>query len=207
MMKALVYTVPMHLAVQDLPIPEIGPTDIPYPLVPGHEFAGEVAAVGSAVTRFQVGDRVTAEPNLACNNCYYCHRNQQNFCENWGAIGITRAGGLAEYVTVPEANLFRIPHALTFAEAAMAEPLACVAYGLARVRPELGSSVLIYGAGTIGLLHLQTVRHGGAGEIAIVDIQPDRLDRARELGANHLVKAGISTDEDLRRISPAVLTS
>ncbi len=110
-----------------------------YPLIPGHEFSGTVVAIGDNVTRFHVGDRVTADPNIPCNRCLACQRNEPNQCENLAAIGVTRNGGFAEYVVAPEGNVFSIGD-LSFPQAALIEPLACVVWGLKRVQAQAGDS-------------------------------------------------------------------
>lgn len=99
-----------------------GEYEATYPLIPGHEFSGTVAAVGERVTRFHVGDRVTADPNIPCHRCPACQRNEPNQCENLAAIGVTRNGGFAQYVAAPEGNVFAIG-GLPFAQAALIEPL------------------------------------------------------------------------------------
>ncbi len=104
-----------------------------YPITPGHEFSGVVAAVGEGVQRYAVGDRVTADPNIPCNRCPACQRNMPNQCEALAAVGVTRDGAFAEYVVVPEGNVFPIG-SLSFSAAATVEPLACVVWGLKRVR-------------------------------------------------------------------------
>ena len=75
-----------------------------YPIVPGHEFAGDILAIGNDVTRFKQGDRVAVEPNISCGNCHFCLENKENFCKNWSATGVTQQGGMAQYVCVPENN-------------------------------------------------------------------------------------------------------
>lgn len=203
-MEAAVITAPHKAAVQQWSAPEAGPgevlikvqsaglcgTDLQvysgeymtrYPIVPGHEFAGTVVQLGPGVTRLAVGDRVAADPNVACNRCYFCQRNEQNHCEHWQGIGITRDGAFAPYVSAPVANVFDIGD-LAFDVAAMVEPLACVVYGLERARVNLGAEVLIVGAGPIGLLHLQTVRMDGAASIVVTDVKRDRLKLVEELG-------------------------
>jgi threonine dehydrogenase-like Zn-dependent dehydrogenase len=129
-MKAARITAPYKTELIDLPTPQIGPDDLlirvkaagicgtdihilrgehpfaRFPLVPGHEFSGEVTAVGTRVTRFQPGDRVTADPNIPCNRCESCQRNEPNQCTDLRAVGVTRDGAFAEYVAVPEAVTF-----------------------------------------------------------------------------------------------------
>ncbi len=100
-----------------------------YPLIPGHEFSGTVVAVGENVRRYKIGDRVTADPNIPCQRCPACQRNEPNQCENLAAIGVTRNGGFAQYVIAPEGNVFSIGD-LSFAQAALIEPLACVRVGV-----------------------------------------------------------------------------
>jgi D-arabinitol dehydrogenase (NADP+) len=116
------------------------------PVIPGHEFSGIVEAAGSAATRFQPGDRVAVEPNIACDNCPACLNNRQNFCENWSAVGVTRPGGMSQYTTAPEKVTFAIGN-LSFEQAAFMEPLSCVLHGLERLGPELADKIAILGAG------------------------------------------------------------
>jgi len=157
-----------------------------YPLVPGHEFSGEVVAVGEGVSRFRVGDRVAVEPNIACGNCEACLNNRQNFCENWQAIGVTLPGGMAEYVVAPEPAVFDIG-SLSFAEGAFMEPLSCVIHGVERAGIRLGDRVAILGAGPIGLLMVQVVRLRGAATITVLERQAARRELAVRLGAMHAV--------------------
>ena len=100
-----------------------------YPLTPGHEFSGVVAAVGDRVRDFEVGDRVTADPNLPCYACVFCQRRGFNQCLNLDVVGVTRAGAFAQYVRVPQSAVYSIGD-LSFADAALLEPLACVVWGL-----------------------------------------------------------------------------
>src|SRR5258706_15571726 len=112
-----------------------------YPLIPGHEFSGIVVACGERVTRFKVGDRVTADPNIPCNRCPACQRNEPNQCENLAAIGVTRNGAFARYVTAPEGNGFAI-NDLSFAAAQLGEPPALGGGGFKRVQGEPGARAL-----------------------------------------------------------------
>ena len=197
---------PNQIDLEDLPIPRPGPgeatvqvmasgicgTDIhifrgeylgQYPVIPGHEFAGVVTAVSPQVTRFRVGDRVAIEPNIACNNCVNCLNNRQNFCLNWQAVGVTRPGGMAQYVTVPENAMFDIG-SLPFEKGAFMEPLSCVLHGIDRTGIRLADRVAIWGAGPIGILMIQAVRLQGAAQIVSVDSNLSRAEFARQMGAD-----------------------
>jgi D-arabinitol dehydrogenase (NADP+) len=154
-----------------------------YPVIPGHEFAGVVDAVGSAVTRFKAGDHVAIEPNIACDNCENCLNNRQNFCLNWQAVGVTRLGGMAQWTTAPEKVVFDIGD-LEFSAGAFVEPLSCVLHGLARLDPGMADKVAILGAGPIGILLLQGVRLRGASQVDVVDKNTARLQFASEMGAD-----------------------
>lgn len=179
-----------------------GEYEAEYPLIPGHEFSGVIAGIGDNVTRYQVGDRVTADPNIPCNRCPACQRNEPNQCHNLAAVGVTRDGAFAEFVTVPEGNVFSIGD-MSFASAALVEPLACVAWGLERLDVPPGASVLIFGAGPMGCLLAQSLRYGGASTLAIVDVVPSRLALAAELGATHIVVADDDQTNHLNAIAPA----
>ena len=155
-----------------------------YPLIQGHEFSGVITAVGAGVQDWSVGQRVTADPNIFCHHCYYCKRSQENMCENAEAIGVTRNGAFAEYVLVPEAQLYELPDSVSFADGALVEPLACVLYGVQRLNMEYGGSAVIFGAGPMGLLLLKALRIGGTSRIAVVDLDAARLKLAEGMGAN-----------------------
>ncbi len=154
-----------------------------YPVIPGHEFSGVVEGVGSGVRRFKPGDRVAVEPNIACDNCVNCLNNRQNFCLNWQAVGVSRQGGMAQWVTAPEKAVFDIGD-LSFEAGAFMEPLSCVLHGLVRLAPDLASRVAILGAGPIGTLLLQGIRQQGAHSITVVDKNPFRAQFAAGFGAD-----------------------
>ncbi|GAB4536721.1 MAG: zinc-dependent alcohol dehydrogenase family protein [Anaerolineae bacterium] len=173
-----------------------------FPVIPGHEFAGVVAEVGKEVTDFKRGDRVTVDPNLYCGHCYFCRNEQANHCLNWQGVGITRQGSFAEYVPVPARACYKVPDSLTDAQAAFVEPLSCVIYALKRLRVWPGDEVLIFGAGPMGLLLVQALRHSGASQVVAVEKQPDRLALAGRLGATATVTAGPNQKEALRHLAP-----
>ena len=173
-----------------------------FPIIAGHEFSGVVEQVGEKVTQFKPGDWVTADPNIFCDRCYYCKINKNNHCLNLQAVGVTRNGAFADLVAVPEKCLFHIPEGLSFQEAAMAEPLACVIYGIQRSNIRPGEKVLIFGAGPIGLLLLCAFQKSGASLVTMVDISEKKLNLAQELGACAVVLADGSEGSKLRKIAP-----
>lgn len=168
--------------------------ELPYPLpvTPGHEFAGVVVAVGRGVETLREGDRVAVDPNMPCGTCRMCRRGRPNLCELYSALGVTTAGAAAEYVAAPERCCVRLPDGVDLADAALIEPLSCSvhAFDLLRSRPD--DHVLLYGAGTMGLLNLALARHIGAERIAVVDLNAARLATAQQLGAD---QTAISADE------------
>ncbi|MDA8370339.1 MAG: zinc-dependent alcohol dehydrogenase family protein [Nocardiopsaceae bacterium] len=155
----------------------------PYPLVPGHEFSGEVVAVGpDAPGGLRGGDRVAVDPSLFCGHCDACSAGRGNLCANWGAIGDTVDGGFAEYVSVPAVNCHRMPDSMSFREGALVEPLSCAVHGMRRIGVHPGEDFLLTGAGTMGLLLQQLLQRGGA-RVTMVDRNTERLGLARGLGA------------------------
>ncbi len=173
-----------------------------FPLIPGHEFHGKVAEIGKNVTQYKVGDRVTVDPNLYCGKCSRCRNEQSNQCLNLEVVGVTRSGGFAEYVTVPERACYPIPDSLTDKQAAFIEPLACVVYALRRMRVYPGDKVLIIGAGPMGLLLVQALRHSSASLITVLEKQAHRLELAKGMGANSIVLADKAQDANLKAIAP-----
>src|SRR5205823_819627 len=175
--KAAYYQGRRQLDVREAPDPEPGPNEAlvrvaacgicgtdqhifqgdffpTYPLIGGHEMAGEVVAIGAGVDNVGEGERVAVDPSIFCGYCFFCQRAQGNHCLHWYGIGVTRNGGFAEYVLAPRANIYPIG-AMPYEQAAFIEPISCVVYGVKRLRIPVGANALIYGAGTIGLLMLQ----------------------------------------------------
>jgi 2-desacetyl-2-hydroxyethyl bacteriochlorophyllide A dehydrogenase len=167
----------VHIADGDFP-----PT--PYPIIPGHEFAGRVVAVGEGVPDgWREGERVAVDPSLFCGHCRPCRSGRGNLCANWNAIGDTVSGAFAQYVAVPAANAYRIPDSVDDAQGALIEPLSCAVHGLRRIGPVIGEDVLLTGAGTMGLLLLQLLTETGARSVSVVDRKAARLQAAKALGA------------------------
>lgn len=215
--KAVQFEAIGRIRVTELPEPEPGPgevlvrvaacgichTDVDilrgnfkaqFPVVPGHEYAGTVVAVGEGVSSDWVGRRVAVDPNVPCGQCRACHENHQNLCPDLKAYGVTWDGGFAELSVVRVQNVHPIGN-LAFEQAAFAEPLGCVIHALRRLQPPPGSEVLIFGAGPMGLLMLQALKAYGAARAAVVDIHAPRLELARQLGADEVFLG----DSELRR--------
>jgi 2-desacetyl-2-hydroxyethyl bacteriochlorophyllide A dehydrogenase len=154
------------------------------PIVPGHEFSGRVVALGADVTEIRVGDPVAVDPSLFCGECHFCRHGRGNLCDRWAAIGVSRAGGAAEYAVAPVANCFRLPDSVRLEDAALIEPLSCAVRGYDVLPRRLGEHYLIYGAGTMGLMMLQLSRRAGAASVSVVDLNASRLETAKVLGAS-----------------------
>jgi 2-desacetyl-2-hydroxyethyl bacteriochlorophyllide A dehydrogenase len=165
------------------------------PLVPGHEFAGQVVGVGSEVSELAVGDRVAVDPSLYCYECRYCRTGHNNLCERWAAIGVTTAGGAAEYAVAPVANCVKLPDHVRTQDAALIEPLSCAVRGYDVLKSQLGSHVLIYGSGTMGLMMLELAKRTGAARVDVLDLNEERLATARRLGCS----AAAATADELDR--------
>ena len=162
---------------------EGGSSEITIPVVPGHEFSGVVCGVGSEVSDFEIGDRVCVDPNDMCGYCEFCQSGRSAFCNNHVAICQTVDGGFAEKVKVRQKQVYKI-NDLSFEEAAMIEPLSCCMNTFEVFNISLGDIYLIIGAGPIGLLTLQLAKIAGAAFIAVAELQPEKQEKARKLGAD-----------------------
>jgi 2-desacetyl-2-hydroxyethyl bacteriochlorophyllide A dehydrogenase len=160
---------------------EFAPT---LPIVPGHEFAGEVVGIGSEVTELSAGDLVAVDPSLHCHECRYCRIGRGNLCDRFGAIGVTTSGAAAEFAVAPVANCVKLPGHIDVKDAALIEPLSCAVRGYDVLRGTLGAEVLIYGSGTMGLMMLELAKRTGAASVDVLDINPERLATASKLGVS-----------------------
>jgi 2-desacetyl-2-hydroxyethyl bacteriochlorophyllide A dehydrogenase len=160
---------------------EFAPT---LPIVPGHEFSGTVVASAPDAQGVREGDRVAVDPSLYCHECHYCRLGRNNLCLRWAAIGVTAAGGAAEYCAVPAANCVVLPEDVATADATLIEPLSCAVRGYDVLSSQLGSHVLIYGAGTMGLMMLRLAQRTGAVSVDVVDLNAERLKLAAGQGAS-----------------------
>ena len=161
---------------------------IRYPSVLGHEFSGVIINSGDN-TKFLAGQAVTVCPQFACGHCEYCIRGSENLCRNMIAMGYEIDGAFAEYVRIPASavksgNIFAVPKGLSFEEAALAEPLACVMNGQDRIGVKIGDTIAILGAGPIGILHIKLARLSGARMIIVSEPNPLRRKAAVEAGAD-----------------------
>lgn len=218
-MKAVVVEEPNEVVVKDVPDPTpnagealikveacgICGTDIHvirgefeptrYPIIPGHEFCGEVVGLGEGVTNLTVGDFVAVDPSLYDGTCAQCRAGHFNLCENWNGIGVGRTNGAcAELVVVPAANAFRLPGDSPRHWGTLVEPLACAVHGLDLVNAEVGKDWLIYGAGTMGLMLAQCAREAGASRIEMVELNPGRHDLADRIAADRVATSANELD-------------
>ncbi len=210
-MKAAIYQGINKMTVEDIAKPEIQPgtvlikvkacaicggdlrtfrhghAAIKPPIVLGHEIAGEIVEIASDVTTYSVGERVIVAPGIGCGTCSYCSSGWQNMCYTRKTIAHHYNGGFAEYVLVPAGgvrvgNINRIPAEVTYLEASLAEPLACVLNAQEVMNIGLGDSVAIIGAGPIGIMHAEAARARGAGKVFLINRSPRRLEESKSFG-------------------------
>ncbi len=208
-MKALVYEGPWQMPLREVPEPEPGPEDVIVavkavgvcgsdihgftgasgrripPMIMGHEFSGEIRAVGAAVTDHRPGERVVVQPIITCGQCINCLAGLPNICTNRRGLGMmTTNGAYAELVCVPQQLLYELPAEVSWEHGALVEPLSVAMHAVNQTPIQLMDTVLILGAGTIGLMTLLSCRLKGAGKIIVADLSPHRLEVARKLGAD-----------------------
>src|ERR1043166_851644 len=164
------------------------------PIIMGHEAAGVIADVGSAVKGWSVGDRVTLDSTIYCGRCEYCRRGEINLCDQRRVLGVScedyrQHGAFAEFVAAPPHILYRLPDAVTFEQAALVEPFAIALHAIRRAPVSLNDTVVVIGAGMIGLALVQALKRTGCGRLISVDIAPDRLALASKCGATDSVNS------------------
>lgn len=210
-MKAAYITSPLHWKMREEPIPEPragevlvkmkaagvcgsdfhnftgGNPNAIYPRIPGHENAGEIAAVGEGVTGLSVGDHVVVDLVHACGKCHQCKTGRKNVCRIVKSRGASMDGGWREYFTVPAAEVYPISKELKWTDAALIEPFAIGAHCTGRGRVTEGDVVFVLGAGTIGSVIIQMCKLRGAHTVICADVDPDNLSRAQTYGADHLI--------------------
>ena len=168
-----------------------------YPLVPGHEISGVIDAVGENVPKSRIGERVTVIPHLVCGHCDACKTETYNFCEELRCTGAEADGAMCDYFCISSEMAIRIPDTMTLDDAALVEP-ACVAYhGAKRGSIKQGETVLIMGAGPIGVFCMQSCLALGAGKVYIADLDEERLELAKKLGATATINVGKQSIKDI----------
>jgi len=215
-MKAMLLSEYKHLEVTEMPKPEVGPRDVLIsvqacgicgsdihgydgstgrripPLIMGHEAAGVIEDVGSEVSNFSTGDRVTFDSTVSCGKCEYCRAGRINLCNNRKVLGVScgeyrQHGAFAQYVVVPEHIVYGLPDDLPFEHAAMIEAVSVAVHAANRTPVKLGQSCVVVGTGMIGLLAVQAMKKAGCGTIIAIDLDDSKLALAKELGATHSI--------------------
>lgn len=210
-MRAIRITEAHAIDVIETPVPAIGPDDIlvkpgacgicgtdlhvlhhgfpgtHYPVTPGHEFAGHVVATGSSVRGFREGDFVAVDPNVVCGTCRWCRAGRPNLCLSLSPIGVGRPGAAAEFVAVPARNAFQVRDSLGAGLAALIEPLACVLHAVDASQGVKDRNVLVFGAGTMGLLLAIVCQASGAGHVTVADPVLHKHAIARRAGIGTVV--------------------
>jgi L-iditol 2-dehydrogenase len=201
---------PQKVIISEVPIPVPGPDDVlvrvkscgicpsdvrfyqgifrstpVYPVVAGHEWVGEVVALGSNINHVVLEQKVAVDFHIPCNHCYYCRSGFPNYCENL----VRRQGGFAQYALASGKSIHSIPEGVNYKSASFCEPLACCLNGIESLKLKVGDTVVILGCGPIGLLHVQLALAQGASVIGI-DLLPERLMLASQFGAQKTVRAG-----------------
>ena len=159
---------------------------IPVPMVVGHEYVGEVAAMGDGVRGFEIGDRVSGEGHITCGHCRNCRAGRRHLCRNTYGVGVNRPGAFAEYLALPAENAFKLPDDVTDEMAAVFDPFGNAVH-TALAFDLVGEDVLITGAGPIGIMAAAVARHVGARHVVITDVNKYRLDLARKMGVTRAV--------------------
>jgi L-iditol 2-dehydrogenase len=217
-MKSMMLTDLKKLEIQDSPIPHFSKNEVLIrvkacgicgsdvhgydgssgrripPLIMGHEAAGLIEECGAEVSGFSKGDRVTFDSTVYCGKCSYCKKGQVNLCDNRMVLGVScedyrRHGAFAEFVAVPSHIIYKLPDTFPFEHAAMIEAVSVAVHAVGRISFDSGDKSLVVGAGMIGLLLIQAIRSAGCREIIAVDMDNDRLNLAKNLGATQVINS------------------
>ncbi len=210
-MKAVICKTPYEMVVEEVSIPEVGFDEVlvkvkaaaicgsdlksykgihplvKLPKILGHEFAGTIEKTGSNVSGFSIGDRVIIEPSFPCGSCFYCQRKEYYLCNELKQIGHEINGAFADYTLAHKDFIYKCPDNVEWEEACLAQPLAIALHAVNRSGLKKGDRVLILGGGTIGLLIMQLAHKKGA-VVGITEIMDEKLDLARQLGADFVLK-------------------
>ena len=223
-MQAVVFEAPGKINIKDIPEPQAGKEDVlvkvkaaglcgtdlhvykgdfiaSYPIVPGHEFSGEIISAGADVEGFKPGDRVCVDPCVYCGKCDFCKSDRENFCRDFRAYGLHFNGGFEELVSVSYRNAYQIG-SLSFEEGAMIEPLSCAIHGIKRIGLRAGDEVLIFGCGPIGLMLMQVCKKSGASRVIMADVSRKKLETAERLGAGAALLNNGGFEAGLKKLFP-----
>lgn len=162
-------------------------TGLSLPVILGHEFCGVVEDMGGTHPEVSVGDRVAVEGCVRCGECWYCETGQYNLCDSLAMIGFDAHGSHAEYISVPLNTLYKLPDSVSDEAGALVEPLAVALHGIRRARVAVGDSVVIVGAGMIGLCAAQAARASGASKVIVLEPLDMRRRRAADMGADLVI--------------------
>lgn len=229
-MKALLLSQYRHLEITDIPIPTPAPDEVLVsvaacgicgsdihgydgasgrripPLVMGHEAAGIVAGMGDQVDGFEEGDRVTFDSTVYCGECSNCLRGDMNLCDRRQVLGVScgdyrRNGAFAEFIVVPARIVHRLPNNLSFDEAALLEAVAVALHAVSLAPIEAGSTALVIGAGTIGLLVQQALAVAGCSLVLVADVDATRLKLSASLGATTILGSGLDVVNEILHVT------
>jgi len=218
-MKAVRFYAPLDVRVDEIPIPTINRNEILIkveacavcgsdlkafrlgnprlnpPIVMGHEFTGVIAEAGKDTVGFNKGDRIVMSTSISCGKCLYCSKGWSNLCVDLAPMGFHYNGGMAEYTVIPEralknGHLVKVPDTIKPEIAALAEPLSCAVNSIEQCEIQKGDSVLIMGAGPMGILNASAARHAGAGKIIMTELNESRLKQARNFDIDILLHPG-----------------
>ena len=225
-MRALVVEKPEKAAVKEVPVPEINDDEVliqvkytgvcgtdwsiftgkysadRLPMIPGHEFSGVVARLGKRAEGLKEGDRVTADINMSCGNCFYCKRGLKLMCPDFTQLGIHMDGTYAEYVKAPWDQVHKLPDSIDFLHGAFIEPLSCVIHSAKAMKVDMGSSVAILGS-KLGMLHAAVAKVRGAAPIILLGRNEKRLNMAKKLGADFSINVNEVEDpvEEVKKLT------
>jgi L-iditol 2-dehydrogenase len=206
-MRAAVLHAPADLRVEDVAVPSVADgevlvrvaaagicgSDIPrvmatgtyrFPTIPGHEFSGVVERTGAGVTNVAAGDRVAVAPLIPCGRCEHCAGGNYSLCDDYDFLGSRSDGAFAQYLRAPARNVLKVPDHVSLEVAATIEPAAIVLHGIQKVRLTLGDAVAVIGCGALGYFALQFAKLSGAQPLIAVDVDDEKLDLARRVGAD-----------------------
>ncbi|TKG97282.1 alcohol dehydrogenase [Puteibacter caeruleilacunae] len=188
----------------DLKAFNVGNPRLKPPIVMGHEFTGAIVGVGGSVADFEEGDRIVMATSISCGECVYCQKGWTNLCVNLAPMGFHFNGGMAEYTVIPgqaikNGHVVKVPQDISADYAALAEPLSCAVNSIDKCDISSGDTVLIMGAGPMGILNACVARYSGAGKIIMTEINDARLEQASAFDIDLLVNTSKENLEEIIR--------